>query len=80
MTDDEVLNLPGWGRPGKINRSKSGRAWREEWIYARSAGGEQHLVFVNATLAEINTPPAPEPSVPLEHFASYDDATSTRTP
>lgn len=82
MTDDQVLNLPGWGRPSKIIRSKNARAWREEWVYMSSAAGEQHLVFVNTTLTEINTPPAPdaEPSAPLDRFASYDGATSTRTP
>jgi hypothetical protein len=30
MSDDEVLNLPGWGRPTKITRTKMSRTWREE--------------------------------------------------
>src|SRR3954464_5541674 len=31
MSDTQVLNLRGWGRPGKITRAKTKRAWLEEW-------------------------------------------------
>lgn len=45
MSDDEVLNLPGWGRPSRITRVRMPRAWREEWVYSQSATGERHLHF-----------------------------------
>jgi hypothetical protein len=34
MSDDEVLNLPGWGIPKRITRVKATHEWREEWTYA----------------------------------------------
>ena len=49
MSDDEVLNLPGWGVPKHITRSKASRAWQEEWTYS-TGSGERKLYFVNATL------------------------------
>src|SRR4029453_4084859 len=33
MSDDEVLNMSGWGRPTRINRVRLPREWREEWVY-----------------------------------------------
>lgn len=50
MTDTQVLNLAGWGRPAQIIRSKAVRTFREEWIYNR-AGDEKHLYFENGRLA-----------------------------
>ena len=54
MTDTQVLNLPSWGRPARIVRSKAGRAWREQWIYKdRSTGDERSfLYFENARLVD----------------------------
>ena len=51
MSDDEVLNLAGWGVPTRIARTKAARGWREEWTYATNAG-ERRLYFVNATLVD----------------------------
>ncbi|MDQ6922675.1 MAG: hypothetical protein M3Z74_00775 [Pseudomonadota bacterium] len=54
MTDTQVLNLPSWGRPARIVRSKAGRLWREQWIYKdRSTGDERSfLYFENARLVD----------------------------
>jgi len=52
MFDTEVLNMRGWGRPGKIKRSKANRAWREEWTYSSQAG-ERQLEFSNGRLTGI---------------------------
>jgi len=51
MSDDEVLNLAGWGVPKRITRTKGPREWREEWFYPTSTG-ERRLSFVNATLVD----------------------------
>ena len=51
MSDDEVLNLPGWGVPKQITRSKAPREYKEEWTYLTSTG-ERKLTFVNATLVD----------------------------
>src|SRR4030095_5751950 len=53
MSDDEVLNLPGWGIPTRSIRARMPREWREEWVYARSSADERRLQFVNATLVDI---------------------------
>lgn len=53
MSDDEVLNMPGWGRPAHIVRTRVGREWQEVWTYASGGAGEHELRFVNARLAEI---------------------------
>ncbi len=59
MSDLEVLNLRGWGRPSKITRSKANGVWREDWLYApRGDGAKQLLQFANAKLAAIQTEPA----------------------
>lgn len=62
MSDDEVLNLPGWGVPQHIIRTKALREWREEWTYIPTPSGERRLYFINATLvdAAIDAPPAPQ--------------------
>lgn len=57
MTDTEVLNLRGWGRPGKITRSRANRVWREEWTYFSSADGQKLLQFANGKLTAIDTDP-----------------------
>jgi hypothetical protein len=61
MTDTQVLNLPGWGRPAHIVRSKAGRAWREQWIYKdRGSGDELSLLyFENARLIDQEDAPPP---------------------
>jgi hypothetical protein len=53
MTDDEVLNMPAWGRPGRIVRSRLARGWQEVWSYPDAWGAERQLVFSNARLADI---------------------------
>ncbi|MET0918540.1 MAG: hypothetical protein ABWY07_09000 [Burkholderiales bacterium] len=60
MSDDEVLNLAGWGIPSRIVRTRAAREWREEWIYSRSTSGEHRLQFVNATLVDISDKPPVE--------------------
>jgi hypothetical protein len=55
MTDDEVLNLAGWGRPAKIVRTRVPREWREQWIYDTRAAGLRQLHFVNGKLALVET-------------------------
>ena len=57
MTDDEVLNLPGWGRPAKIVRTRAQRVWREQWLYDARADAARQLHFVNGKLALIETAP-----------------------
>ena len=62
MTDTQVLNLPSWGRPAHITRSKAGHAWREQWIYKdRGTGDERRfLYFENARLVDQqDAPPVP---------------------
>lgn len=54
MTDTEVLNLRGWGRPSRITRSRTKRAWHEEWTYVSPADGQKQLQFTNGILAAIN--------------------------
>jgi hypothetical protein len=55
MTDDEVLNLRGWGRPAKIIRTRAPREWHEEWTYDARAAGPRQLHFVNGKLAAVET-------------------------
>jgi hypothetical protein len=61
MTDTQVLNLPSWGRPAQIIRTKAGRVWREQWIYKdRSTGDERRfLYFENARLVDQEDAPPP---------------------
>jgi hypothetical protein len=69
MSDLEVLNLRGWGRPSKITRSKMNGVWREQWVYGKPSDAQRHLLqFVNARLAAIDTEasePAPQPLIQL---------------
>jgi hypothetical protein len=55
MSDDEVLNLPAWGRPSAITRSKSNRVWYEEWLYRWRLGGTSRLSFANGRLTAVET-------------------------
>ena len=57
MSDDEVLNLPAWGKPTRIVRTRLPRGWREVWTYGQPVTGQRELHFVNARLAEIVEPP-----------------------
>jgi hypothetical protein len=52
MTDDQVLNLPAWGRPTRIERIGRHRGWREEWTYAEP-NEVRTLSFVEGRLANI---------------------------
>ena len=58
MSDDEVLNLPGWGRPTEISRARLARGWEEVWRYGNAYSGSRELRFVNARLADIADTPA----------------------
>ena len=58
MSDDEVLNLPGWGRPTRITRVRLPREWREEWIYDSGLLAEQRLYFANTKLVDIVAVPS----------------------
>jgi hypothetical protein len=60
MSDDEVLNLPAWGRPSAITRSKANRVWYEEWIYRWRMGGTSRLSFANGRLTGVETAGAVE--------------------
>ncbi len=59
MTDTQVLNLQGWGRPAKILRSKVRQGWREQWIYKSSADEWHHLYFENGRLVAQEEVPQP---------------------
>jgi hypothetical protein len=59
MSDDEVLNLPRWGVPDKIVRSKGNHSYHEEWIYVSRVDAPKRLSFDNAKLTAIDTDPAP---------------------
>lgn len=66
MSDDEVLNLPTWGRPSAITRNKSNRIWHEEWLYRWRIGGTSRLSFANGRLTAVETDAAePETQVSL---------------
>jgi hypothetical protein len=55
MSDDEVLNLPSWGRPSAIARTRSNRVWHEEWVYRWRIGGTSRLLFANGKLTAVET-------------------------
>ncbi len=66
MSDDEVLNLPTWGRPSAITRNRSNRIWHEEWLYRWRIGGTSRLLFANGRLTAVETDAAePETQVSL---------------
>jgi hypothetical protein len=53
MTDDQVLNMPQWGRPTHIERTGRRRGWRETWTYTRPTE-LRTLTFVEGRLANID--------------------------
>jgi len=53
MTDDQVLNVPNWGRPTRIVSSGHRRDFREVWTYDRD-GITRTLAFVRGRLAAID--------------------------
>jgi len=59
MTDTQVLNLPSWGRPAQILRSKARQGWREEWVYKNRTDEWHFLHFENGRLAAREDMPAP---------------------
>jgi hypothetical protein len=60
MTDDQVLNLPDWGRPTHIARTRARLGFRERWTY-EATDGARELSFVNGRLAGMDrSPAAPE--------------------
>lgn len=63
ISDDEVLNMPGWGRPAQISRVRGARGWEEVWRYGDPYRGERALRFVNARLTAIAETPAALASV-----------------
>jgi hypothetical protein len=60
MSDDEILNMPGWGRPSRIVRSRAPREWREVWTYGETVTGQRELHFANARLRDIVDLPGPQ--------------------
>ncbi len=66
MSDDEVLNLAGWGRPSSVTRARMPHAWHEDWIY-RTAGAteERRLHFVNMRLVSVDVEPAGPPPIQM---------------
>lgn len=71
MTDDEVLNLPGWGRPSKIERSHEQRVWQEVWTYDNGFS-RRYLHFANAKLMGIDTVPTGTREPVLASSPAYD--------
>ena len=62
ISDDEVLNMPGWGRPARISRARLASGWEEVWRYGDSYRGERELRFLNARLADVVETPAAQAS------------------
>ena len=62
MTDDEILNIPGWGRPTRIARVRRAHGWRERWIHDR-ADRARELSFVNGKLASLEPGAVAPPQV-----------------
>ena len=62
------INLPSWGRPARIRRSKAKQGWREQWVYKRPGDEWHHLYFENGRLAaqEDVSPPLIEARVSSE--------------
>jgi len=65
MTDDQVLNMPQWGRPTHIERTGRHRGWRETWTYARPSE-LRTLTFVEGRLANIDV------DTPVTQIASLE--------
>jgi hypothetical protein len=55
ISDDEVLNMPGWGVPDRIERWREGRVPHESWLYERPDGSARVLHFANARLTGMDT-------------------------
>ena len=70
MTDDEVLNLPGWGRPARIVRTREPRHWHEDWTYEARVDGRRHLHFVNGKLVGVDNEDAEASAAPLASLVS----------
>jgi hypothetical protein len=70
MTDDQVLNLAGWGRPAKIVRTRTPHEWREQWVYDTRAAGLRQLRFVNGRLAAVETEFVEAPADSIARLAS----------
>ena len=68
MTDTQVLNLPSWGRPTQILRTKARQGWREEWVYKNQTDEWHLLYFENGRLATREDVPRPT----MEARASSD--------
>ncbi len=79
MTDDEVLNLPGWGRPAKIVRTRAPREWREQWFYDTRFASPRQLFFVNGTLATVEREFAETPGGQIVRLGSSLDVARTAT-
>jgi hypothetical protein len=64
MTDTQVLNLPRWGRPARVTRTKETHAWRERWTYEYQSTGEDRrlLYFENGILVK-QEDASPTPSI-----------------
>jgi len=58
ISDDEVLNLPKWGRPSTIVRTRSEHAWQEQWTYDARSEGTRRLLFLNGKLSSVEAAPA----------------------
>ena len=65
MTDDQVLNIPRWGRPARIERTGRRGGWRETWTYS-GPQGVRTLTFVEGRLADIGV------ATPAVQLASSD--------
>lgn len=77
VLDDQVLNMPNWGRPARIIRSKAKRLWREQWVYNdKVSGGERvSLLFENGRLvAQEDGAGADAPAQSLQIRASLQDS------
>lgn len=59
MTDDQVLNIPNWGRPSRIVRAGRHRGWRETWVYHPASDAPRSLSFIDGRLASIDIGAAP---------------------
>jgi len=53
MSDDQVLNIPQWGPPTRIERVGRHRGWHETWTYSRPSE-LRTLTFVEGRLANIS--------------------------
>jgi hypothetical protein len=54
MTDDQVLNLAGWGPPSTIVRTGAHGNWRELWTYGQG-DDTRRLSFTGGRLVQVTT-------------------------